>query len=117
MNSLSLFLWALDVVGRLGVFFALFAAFCGFVVGTILTFELYEAKKLLVATVFAGFISVFIAVLIPSPDTMKLIAISQVGEQVLKLEQVQNIGGEAAELARISIEALRAQVAQTIPKE
>lgn len=58
----------------------------------------------------------FAATIIPSQQTIYLIAASQAGEQILQLEEVQDLGGEAADLARVSIEALRNQLSQTLPE-
>lgn len=57
----------------------------------------------------------FFLVFTPDRTTMYMIVASQLGEQILQLEQVQAIGGEAADLARVTIEALRAQIAASIP--
>lgn len=61
-----------------------------------------------------------LGMIIPSKDTLLMIAASQVGEQVIQLQQVQELGGEAGALATDTIRMLREQVSaglENLPAE
>lgn len=136
MNSLSLFLYAADVLrglqGFLG-FLSFFMMFTG--AGLIALSFVYDEletpkdgakyswevdKKIVYPLTFLkwvgipvlsfGFIFALIAIAIPTKDTMYMIAASQVGEQIIQLEEVKNIGGEVGGLASDTIELLRQNI-------
>jgi hypothetical protein len=50
----------------------------------------------------------------PSKGTIQMIALSQVGEAVLQLEDMQEIGGEAGMLAKDTLSMLRTQVNEAL---
>lgn len=56
-----------------------------------------------------------LAVTVPSRDGIYLIAASQIGEQVLQLEQVQSLGGELGGLASDTISILRDKISEQLP--
>ena len=72
----------------------------------------FTAIKIGVGCLFVG----LILVLVPSKNTMYMIAANQVGEQIIQLEEVQNIGGEAGGLAKDTIELLRQQIQEQLKK-
>jgi hypothetical protein len=64
-------------------------------------------------TAFAALFVVLVFIIaVPQRTTMYLMVASGVAEQIVKLEEVQGIGKEAADLARVSIEALRNQISE-----
>lgn len=56
-----------------------------------------------------------LAVTTPSRDGIYLIAASQIGEQVIQLEQVQSLGGELGALASDTITILRDKISEQLP--
>lgn len=56
------------------------------------------------------------SVLIPNRDSIYLIGASQAGEQILALQEVQEIGGEAGALASDTIKLLRSMVSDQLDK-
>ena len=66
----------------------------------------WNSLKLLIPIVVIA----VIACLIPSRETLYMIAGSQVGEQILQLEQVQALGGEVGGLAEDTIALLREKI-------
>lgn len=73
------------------------------------------SNKVLFRVLPAMFFSWLVFIIVPPKSAVYTIAASQIGEQIIQLEEVRTLGGEAAELARVSIEALRAQISSTIP--
>lgn len=63
------------------------------------------------------FVMLLAIILIPSKETMYAIAASQVGEQIIQLEQVQDIGGEAGGLAKDAIDLLRQQIQEQLTEK
>lgn len=60
------------------------------------------------------FVVVLFIVAVPQRTTMYLMVASSVAEQIIQLEEIQGIGKEAADLARVSIEALRSNISEAI---
>lgn len=56
-------------------------------------------------------------ILIPSRETIYMIAASQVGEQIIQLEEVQSIGGEVGGLASDTIELLRQNIQEQLTEK
>lgn len=124
MNSLSLFILIADIIPKL-FFVGLVLVFAGFVLAFMLPkvgvefgssghnpFDGLTRKSPYVL----GIMGLCFMVLSPSKETLHLIAVSQIGEQIVQLEEVQALGGETADLARVSIEALRNMISQTLPE-
>lgn len=55
--------------------------------------------------------------LIPSKETIYMIATSQVGEQITQLQEVQEIGGEVGGLAKDTIELLRQNIQEQLTEK
>ena len=70
-----------------------------------------------VFTIILAFLFAIIAIMIPSRQTMYMIAASQIGEQIIQLEEVQDIGGEAGGLAKDAIELLRQQISEQLAEK
>lgn len=62
-------------------------------------------------------ISLLIISIIPSKQTMYMIAASQIGEQVVQLEEVQAIGGDVGGLASDAIKLLRERISTELATE
>lgn len=58
-----------------------------------------------------------LVLLIPSRETIYMIAASQVGEQIIQLEEVQSIGGEVGGLASDTIELLRQNIQEQLTEK
>lgn len=129
MNGLSIILYVSDIVGNIGpalVIFGLigFVVIAGFVItggvqrdfsGSRESDEWKEGKSLQSKALNSAWIPVamiVIATLIPSKQTVLLIGASQAGEQILQLEEVKKIGGEAGALASDTISMLREMISE-----
>lgn len=133
MNNVSWFLYLSDLVQSLSIFFGI-TAFAGLVVfagllaygGSKKDFERHgndrweygdkvqkKAFKFLPLVILV----LFMAFILPSKETMYMIAASQVGEQIIQLEQVQDIGGEAGGLAKDAIDLLRQQIQEQLTEK
>lgn len=127
MNSVSLFLYFADILSGIQVFFGLggVITFLGAVImiGCSLVYEgewkgqdriLVRPLKFLgpwgVFTLVFAFFMMLTAIAIPSKDTRFAIAASQVGEQIIQLEEVQEVGGEVGGLAKDAISLLRRNI-------
>lgn len=62
-------------------------------------------------------IILFVILLIPSKETIYMIAASQVGEQVVQLKEVQEIGGDVGGLAKDAIELLRQNIQEQLTEK
>lgn len=128
MNSLSWLLYAADVADNIkttGGMVAVFSTIGGlaafglsFILAEPFSFDSEETKaekrgvgKAIRATsktfIIIGVSLITIGTLLPSRETMMLIAASEVGETVLASDQAQKIGGEAGALATDSLKVLR----------
>ena len=136
MNGLSWFLYLIDIMSNIQGWFVMASGLI-FILGA--GFLVAGAIKVDVSTNYDGsarnpenlangkrwrktgiillpllLIPAFIASLIPSKETLYLIAGSQIGEQVIQLEQVQSIGGEIGGLAEDTIAVLREKLQEQI---
>lgn len=59
----------------------------------------------------------FLSTLIPSKQTLYMIAASQIGEQVIQLEEVQKLGGDVGGLASDTIELLRQNIQEQLTEK
>lgn len=118
MNTISWIIYLINIVSNLSLL--TFLALIGVVISGFIAIlnHAFEHNKLhphwrgfVGIGVFLGLLLVFL----PSKSTMYMIVASQIGEQIIALEEVQALGGEAADLARVSIETLRAQISEAIP--
>lgn len=81
-------------------------------------FPLKKLRWVAIPVLFIGALFAVTATLIPSKETFYLIAASQVGEQIVQLEEVQALGGEVGGLATDTIELLRQRINEELsPKE
>ena len=139
MNSVSWFIYLTDILSRFTyaftplvpitfIFIIIPMAVCHFLYEEnsdykngeyvrIKSFPLRHVSNLLRYIIPIWFIMLFAIILIPSKQTMYMIAASQVGEQVVQLEQVQDIGGEAGELAKDAIELLRQNIQEQLTEK
>lgn len=130
MNSVSWFLYLVDISEGIGTFFALLSA--GSIVTAIALLiagavyrdtdyrhrgddderKQYGINLQWKAPWFAipAFLFMLIAFLIPSKDTLYMIGASQIGEQIVALEEVQELGGEVGGLAKDTIALLREKI-------
>ncbi len=123
MNGLSWILYLADVVGNVGITTVLISVASG-VLSLALTTLFIVAKadddtpdeiksgapRWLGRALFAFLAAVSIAVIMPSRNTVMLIAASEIGETVLASDAVQKVGGEAGELASDSLRLLHKYV-------
>ena len=58
-----------------------------------------------------------LAILVPSKETRFAIAASQVGEQIIQLEEVQEVGGEVGGLAKDAINLLRQNIQEQLTEK
>ena len=112
MNTLSWFLYVADVIGGIGLMFGtiggllflggwIFAIPGYMVIWTVFRDQEEAAKKskeafawLSPRMVIAGFLMITASVLVPSKQTMYMIAASEMGEVVVKSEEAKEIFGE-----------------------
>lgn len=135
MNSLSWLLYGANVASNAGVFLTMGATIlgiggvCAFVVGAMIRdfasdfrdqkkedsaaegkkLQSYSPKLFLAAAIFAG-----LSVVVPSKDTLMMIAASEVGETVIASAAAQELGGEAGALATDSLKLLRKYVTEQL---
>ena len=140
MNNVSWFIYLADIVGGLQVLFGFVGtigllisliAFCiSFIYDTdrvyrnyhdpesedyyTITYPLEKIRPWTVFGVVVTLIWMLLAICIPSKETRYLIAASQLGEQIIQLEEVQQIGGEIGGLAKGTIELLRQQIQEQL---
>lgn len=138
MNNVSVFLYLADILSGIQVFFGMFGTI-GLIFSIVafaysfmydtdrvylygekgykdtIRYPLKAARPWAISFFVVTLLLVFGAIAIPSKETRYMIAASQVGEQIIQLEEVQQLGGETADLARVSIEALRNAISQTLP--
>lgn len=62
-------------------------------------------------------LSILFLTLSPSRETIYMIAASQVGEQIIQLEEMKDIGGEAGGLAKDAIDLLRQQIQEQLTEK
>ena len=128
MNNVSWFLYIADIIINLQVLFVLGAIFLAIVL--IITIIVGAHKRdfgnWTEGRTMQGFalklsplvlLLWFFAAIIPSKATLYMIAASQVGEQIIQLEEVQDIGGEAGGLAKDAIELLRQQIQEQLTEK
>lgn len=119
MNNLSWLIYMSNVLPNLGTTLNTLSVICMLgVVFVVLFYGMMEdwggLKRSLLFSIIP-IVGVMIAVLIPSEKTIYLIAASQVGEQVIQLEQMQSLGGELGGLASDTISILREKLAEQFP--
>jgi len=131
MNSLSWFLYAADVIGSLNFFFGIsgfvagLAALALVVIGAIDRDCAYSEKEkekgkrkqwsgVKLAPVGAVFI--FLACLLPSKQTMYMIAASEIGDRLSKTQAANEIATEANDILRGYLKKLRAGLGEEKPK-
>jgi len=132
MNGLSWFLYFVDIIGNIqgwfvGAGFLVAALGIGFFIAGLVKIdsnttyhgdiknssEHQTGKKwrnkgvLIIPLCLLPFL---FASIVPSKEALYTIAASQIGEQVIKLEQVQSIGGEIGGLAEDTIALLREKI-------
>ena len=145
MNSVSWFLYMADIlsgiqvffglVGTIGVLVSAFAAFAASFTyeerrkfidvdkrgyGNYETYTEYPLKTLrpwAIVGVSLSIIFMLIAISIPSKETRFAIAASQVGEQIIQLEEVQEVGGEVGGLAKDAINLLRQNIQEQLTEK
>ena len=66
--------------------------------------------------IFSTFLMI-LAILVPSKETRFAIAASQVGEQIIQLEEVQEVGGEVGGLAKAAINLLRQNIQEQLTEK
>lgn len=130
MNSLSWFLYLVDISGGIQAFFGiLVGASITAAVGLVIAGahirdayyrgpeDTYERKARGIALQWRSLwlaipatFFLLIAFLIPSKETLYMIGASQVGEQVIQLEAVKKTGGELGALASDTIALLRQKI-------
>lgn len=137
MNSLSWFLYIVDISGGIQGFFIFLsvASLISFVVfiitgaalrdrsyrgygnqeeRTSLGIKFHKRSPLFFVPLIIFFL---LAVAIPSKETLYLIGASQVGEQVVALQEVQEIGGDIGDLAKDAIKLLREKIKESVSDE
>lgn len=132
MNSLSWIIYGAETVGKMGSAAGLLSIAFGVValgaliVGSVIRGEAYgETKEETVATgkkvqgytmplLVTSLCMVGLTVFVPSTQALYLIGASQVGEQIIQLQEVQDIGGEAGALATDTIKLLREMVSEQL---
>lgn len=128
MNSLSWLLYAADVAGTIKTSGGLLAVFglagavcaypASFMAGETWSWNTEEEnavararpaqiQKVAKSVAIASLVVLGIGALLPSRNTIMLIAASEVGETMLASEEVQRLGGEAGALAKDSLTVLR----------
>lgn len=118
MNTISWIIYLINIVSNLSLLAILAligVGIAGFVAVINHGIEHNELHPHWRGFVITGVLIGCLMVFLPSKSTMYMIVASQVGEQIIQLEEVQALGGEAADLARVSIEALRSQISEAIP--
>jgi len=107
MNSLSWFLYAIDVIGNLKILaFMVFLIFIAILIGTIVAIPMTEGDcldeksrptwyKFFWRSIAASSVTFLVFTTLPSRNTMYAIAASQVGEQIVKNEAVQGMASDA----------------------
>lgn len=129
MNNVSWFLYLVQIISNIGVITVIVLIVLGLSFIILLVFGAIEQdlhySKLSenpiwpivrnIGIVLAIFTT--IGVFIPSKEAMYMIAASQVGEQVIQLQQVQEVGGEVGGLAKDTIELLRQQIQEQLTEK
>lgn len=132
MNTLSWLLYAAEVLGNVQNVSVVAATVTGIAAVTCLgaagmvissypddndranhAWLLSKVKPLVIACFCAG----LLAALLPSKNTIMLIAASEVGETILTSEKAQEIGGEAGALATDSLRVLRKFINEQLVEE
>lgn len=126
MNSLSWFLYSIDLFSNISILaqvaaLALVICFVAMVIaGSVMRSDSYDSdaavsgeklhkaalRKVLPTIVIVS----IVACLIPTKETMYMIGASQIGEQIVALEEVQSMGGEVGSLAKETVTLLRKKV-------
>lgn len=116
MNDLSWLLYLIGISGNIQgtlVFLGFGLGCAGALLSCVFSFE-YDRPKAglftVLLTVFVCLSMWFTAALIPPRSTLYAIAASQLGEQMIQLEQVQELGGEIGGLATDTIALLRQNI-------
>lgn len=116
MNDLSWLLYLIGISGNIQVTFILLGfalCFAGVLLSCVFAIECDRPKTALFTALSTTFVclSMWItAAFIPPRDTLYAIAASQIGEQVVQLEQVQELGGEIGGLATDTLALLRQNI-------
>lgn len=119
MNGLSWFLYFVDISSGLRAF--LWILFVGSIIAMVIVpkkgVDIFSDEHdspfqgVTRPIIWVGFILFAIfALAVPSKDTLYLIAASELGEQVIALEEVQALGGEVGGLASDTIALLREKI-------
>lgn len=139
MNGLSWILYLTDVLTKFNDFMTpMLVATAVFVIGPMIFCSVYyetdcdytNNKRVYTKTfplkhlswhlrwVFPIWVIMFsFVLLIPSKETIYMIAASQVGEQIIQLQEVQEIGGEVGGLAKDTIELLRQNIQEQLTEK
>lgn len=130
MNGISFLIYVIGMVGNFSVLFAWLGALliAGFLIGSFIllgvTSDTYnkesfeEAWKWVIGNAWkfiaGGVFFIMLSIATPSKQTMVLIAASEIAEEVVAIEEVAQVGGEAGMLIRESISLLRGHIAEEI---
>jgi len=129
MNSVSWFLYFVQFISNLSVITLIALIILGIGLSLTLVFAAIEQElsyndwpsnplwKISRNLAIALGIFTFIALFLPSKDTMYAIAASQVGEQIIQLEEVQEVGGEVGAIAKDAITLLRQNIQEQLTEE
>lgn len=126
MNTLSWLLYASDAFGSAKTASVVILIACGFtglfaaIFSPIIseyTNAVAFVKKAFRPFLWTASIALGVAILVPSQNTIMLIAASEAGEQILSSAKAQEIGGEAGGLATDSIKLLRKYINDQLGKD
>ena len=129
MNSASQFLYLVQILSNLGIItiIALLIGGCSLIFTLVFAameqdfkYSTFDENPLWGVSQNIGIVlSIFVVIglFVPSKETMYIIAASQIGEQIIQLEEVQAIGGEAGGLAKDTIELLRQQISEQLAEK
>lgn len=109
MNGLSWFLYLADVVPNVGQASVIYLIFGGLMGGFVLAFMRIELEKEIPIKTFIAslFLALIISVLVPSKDTIYLIAGSEAGEYVVTSPEGQEIINDIKAIIKSQIEELK----------
>lgn len=116
MNDLSWLLYLIGISGNIQntlVFLGFALCGAGALMSCVFAFEFDRPKTAVFTILLTSVIVVTMwltAALIPPRSTLYAIAASQLGEQMIQLEQVQELGGEIGGLATDTIALLRQNI-------
>lgn len=116
MNDLSWLLYLIGISGNIQATLVLLGfalCFAGAILSCVFAFEFDRPKTgifTILLTILICLSMWLTAALIPPRSTLYAIAASQVGEQLIQLEQIQELGGEVGGLATDTIALLRQNI-------